>query len=137
MTLPPLHYLDDISTPEFIEPIVSFFFGKDPKLSDEYKKYPPYSEKRKNIIKKYGLKKAYFRNIFGLGITGFIVTLGPFITACLVGNTLVAFLSFLLGFGKVFFYIVGWKWGKEGKETVIGEWGRGILLGILFYILVT
>lgn len=126
MTMPPMMYLREISTPEKIDPFVSLFFGKDPKLTSTYK-----SGRVLPAIYAYGETKAYWRNVFGMSITGLIVTLGLAINLLLHGHPFLGILAALAGAGKSIPYMLGWSLFADAEPTVIGEWGRGILLGIL------
>ena len=133
MTIPPLQYLGNITTPEKIDPFVSLLFGQDPKLSEEYKSLPKGSLARMRVVERYGEGKAAHRNRFGLAITGLAVLLGPLVAALSVGNFYLATLAFILGAGKSAAYDIGW-WTDEKNGTEIGEWLRGCFLGIFVYM---
>ncbi len=103
------HYTQAISNrpPSPVEPIVRFFFGLD----------------------KGG---QYWRDFFGLTLTGLAVTIVPGILYGLVINPLAGLLLALSGAFKSIAYAIGWKF-KENyfgiEPTAIGE----ILTGIMTY----
>ena len=130
MSVPPLAYLGNITTPEKIDPFISLFFGEDPKLSIGYLTLPIENKlERTDIVKSYGINKAKNRNRFGLAVTGLIVLLGPFIAAVYMGNIFLTLLAMLCGACKFVGYDIGWAKFK-GQETEFGEVFRGLLLGL-------
>lgn len=110
--------------------VVRLFFGADPRTAVELK--PWRGEKWNNApqeikdslflkMQDYGLSKLYWRNIFGMCVTGSLVGLPAFILAILYGQA-VGVLFLLTGPIKAFSYMFAWNFYKT---TVTAEYING------------
>ncbi len=132
--------------PEFFDFIVSWFFGKDPRTSDEYKKWrgEKWSSAPQEIkdklhleLQTYGHGRLYRRCVFGMFVTGTLVGLPAFVVSIVFGKLYGAFFL-LTGIIKALSYIIGWEVFKstEPAEYMNGG-GRNALclIVILFAVL--
>lgn len=120
--------------PERVDPIVSFFFGRDPRTHEKYK-YLRGKEFSLNDIPHlreemalYGLRKLYWRNVFGMFVTGSLVGLFAFLVSIFFIPWYISALFLLTGPSKALAYMIGYKlW----KSTVAAEYINGGFRGVI------
>lgn len=121
--------------PEKIDPIVSFFFGKDPKTHPYTKR-----EERDLDLEIYGEDRFALRCLFGQMVLGLITFSGLLVISLLTGF-IGSFVTFLVGaiLYRTLPYIIDEKiHNKLGLEiNIIAEHVRGVLfiLPMLLYLL--
>lgn len=121
--------------------IARFIFGDDPRTNIKYIKYrnDGWSDAPQEIkdqiyleMQDYGLNKLYWRNVFGMFVTGSLVG----IPACIISisfGELYGLLFLLTGPAKAIAYMMGQKfWGNtEQAEFINGGLRNGICLAIV------
>jgi hypothetical protein len=122
--------------PEFFDFIVSRFFGNDPRASLKYKSFrnSPIEQQPKELLKldidQYGSKKLYWRNAFGMFITGSIVGIPSAVLLLIFGNVYGA-LFLLTGVVKSISYLFAWQYFRN---TVPAEYMNGAGRNVLCLI---
>jgi len=109
---------------EFIDPLVSLFFGKDPRVSHHH----PISQ---SAIKTYGLQKLKLRCFFGMCLTGLMVSLPLSMTALVLEQPLIAALLFLSGIGKGVAYQISHTFFNS--PTLFAEYLNGFQQGLFVF----
>jgi hypothetical protein len=133
--------------PEFFDFIVSWLFGKDPRTSDEYKKWrgDKWSSAPQEIKDKlhlemqaYGHGRLYRRCVFGMFVTGTLVGLPAALVAFLFGNLYGGFFL-LTGVVKSLAYIIGWEVFKDTApaEYINGGGRNALCLIVIIFALST
>lgn len=84
---------------EFVDPLVTRVFGEDPRVTNG-----PYSDV-KSLIEDYGFTKLRNRCLFGMALTGTMVTLIPALTTVAWGHPLIGLMIFISGPMKAFCYL--------------------------------
>lgn len=128
-------------SPESVDIINRMIFGKDPRTSNEYKKYRDdkwfkFSLKEQQKISKqinqdidiYGRKKLYYRNAFGMFLTGTLVGLPTGLYLLFNNYYLIGIIISMTGIVKSISYMIG-QFGKDKKIMNITEslkWGTAI-----------
>ena len=131
--------------PESFDFIVRLFFGEDPRTDNSYKNVrddnlsiiSPAYKSIKQYMEVYGMKKLYWRNVFGMGCTGFLVGLPAAILAIVFGAYLPATLFLLTGPIKSIAYMVGYKFWKatEPAEYINGGLRNVICMAVMLLLL--
>lgn len=125
--------------PEDWDFFVRPFFGTDPRTVEGWTELHSFEKVQR--LEAYGLRKLYFRCLFGLFISGATVSIG--LTGVLIyfGMYLqAAFAFFGFGLSKSLWYAFGWHFNfKVNSEldepTEWGELGAGVGAGIVLAIL--
>jgi len=114
--------------PQGVDPFVVLFFGSDPR-----------TERLKNYhhgIKQYGEIKLYWRNVFGMFVTGSLVGVPAFLVAMVFGQYAGA-LFLLTGVVKALAYMVGYKfWKKTEPAEYINGGGRNVICLLIIALVV-
>lgn len=115
--------------PEYFDFIVKPLFGQDPRSHRDYKPIRGMSlkegseqyEELHTRMKSYGINKLYWRNVFGMFITGALVGLPAAALGFIFAQPL-TYLFLLTGLVKSVAYIVGEKFfnGTEAAEYING-----------------
>lgn len=128
--------------PETLDFIVRLFFGTDPRSQDKYAEYftvhidghPPeiVNQIRSDSIK-YGMIKLYWRNVFGMFVTGSFLGLPAVILMSIFGAWIPAALFGLTGVAKAFAYMAGYAINgqTEPAEYINGALRNVICLAVL------
>lgn len=132
--------------PEFFDFVVRLFFNQDPRTAKKFTVWrnekwliAPQSIKDEVLkdMNAYGLKKLYWRCVFGMFVTGSIVGLPAFILAIYFEKSY-GTLFLLTGVVKSLSYMTAWKFFKntEAAEYMNGG-GRNALCSIVivFFLL--
>lgn len=116
--------------------IVRLLFGDDPRTNKKYIKYrddewvnaPRASKDQLHLrMKDYGLNKLYWRNVFGMFVTGSLVGLPAFILSMYFGEFAGA-LFLLTGVVKALAYMIGQKfWGSTEPAEYINGGLRNVI----------
>lgn len=120
--------------PEKLDAIVRLFFGDDPRTNEKYNyiRGKIFSEndipKLREEIAAYGLHKLYWRNVFGMVVTGSVVGLPAALLAILYGQWYAAALFSMTGVLKAIAYMLGWH---LRHSTVVAEYINGGLRGLI------
>lgn len=119
--------------PERVDFIVRLLFGDDPRAVmmvhlrgvDEGKLDPSDRFLIRTAMEKYGMKKLYARCVFGMALTGLLVTLP--LVVCLLASKLfiVGFLVFVAGLSKAAGYVIGYEIERHGLNKHFPEHLRG------------
>ena len=102
--------------PEKVDPIVTLFFGKDPRT------LPSLLQPTQNHLNNYGMTKLYWRCVFGMFVTGQLVGLPAMVLAIIFHAWIPALFFSLTGLAKAISYIISYKIWKntEGAEWING-----------------
>ena len=132
--------------PERLDFIVRLAFGDDPRTADKYAQWrgekwnsAPKSVRQavENDMHAYGYKRLYWRNVFGMFVTGSLVGLPCAIIAIVYGAYVDSLILALTGFAKAGGYIIAYaaytkgylkKLGKYlDHDTAMGEFLNGFM----------
>lgn len=121
--------------PEKLDFVVRLFFGKDPRTAPHLGLYRGVVQQTtaKKYMKEYGLKKLYYRCLFGLGVTGLAVGL-PMAGVCIwFGSYVAAGLYGSLALAKPLAYFIGNKffYTEDDAGSAAAEWINGGLRGLV------
>lgn len=124
-------------TYERIDPFVALFFGKDPRTDNKFMNLSGAAQTSalQAAMNDYGMNRLYWRCVFGMFCTGFLVGLPAAIIAFCFGAYLPAFFFILTGLVKALAYIIGYALFKntESAEYINGA-GRNVLcLAAIFW----
>lgn len=124
MTLP---YSEKIINAEDIDIIPTLFFGEDPRVSKTGHVILEEAVLGDKIYE-YGKKKLYWRNVFGMSISGLTVTLLSSILLLSEAFFTGAIILLLGGTAKSIAYVIGWKLKDNDEATELAEYLRGTFL---------
>lgn len=125
--------LPKYTKPEFFDFAVRPFFGADPR--NEYISGENSGIEYEKKIKEYGPKKLYWRNVFGMLITGTIVGLGAFVVCLAHGSFFYGLLFLMTGVIKAISYILGWELFKSTEQAEYINGGARTALCVAVLIL--
>lgn len=127
--------------PEWLDWIVNIFFGKDPRFFTSEGRCPT-EPLRKHKVESYGVKKLYWRGIFGMSLSGLFSTIP---VGIVTGNIFIGLCGALKGLA----YLCGRKLHPNvydgaakvriGKFTLVSdtEWGEfltgAFIWGVLYF----
>lgn len=120
--------------PEFFDFVVRPLFGEDPRTWYHNTAEPP------GVIQiqmdDYGMTKLYWRNVFGMFVTGTLVGLPSFVV-CMAFGASIGWLFLLTGFAKSVAYVVGYEvfYNTETAEYINGGLRNAICLLVILYTL--
>lgn len=117
---------------ERLDFIVKWIFGKDWREN-----YPEGHKFTKSETEKYNneiRKKLYWRNVFGMFLTGSLVGLPSGLIMLAIGQYIPAMLFFSTGIAKAFAYMVGNL--LVTQETVFAEYTNGALRNLICLIVI-
>ncbi len=116
--------------PERLDFIVRLFFGSDPRTDKALKLKPKATIK--GAMDRYGMKKLYWRCVFGMFVTGSLVGIPAFIIAVCFGQWFGG-LFLLTGVVKSIAYMIGYRfWGStEPAEYINGGLRNVICLSVI------
>jgi hypothetical protein len=124
-------------TYERVDPFVSLFFGKDPRTDKKHNQLTGAVQisSVQKAMNDYGLRRLYWRNVFGMFCTGFLVGLPAAVIALSFSAHIPAALFFLTGFVKSAAYVIGHAVSKntESAEYINGAGRNAICLGVIFW----
>lgn len=122
--------------PEKFDFIVRMAFGPDPRSNTAFSGFPPMYAPIEDAMKAYGLKKLYWRCVFGMFVTGTLVGIPAFVIAAAFGK-LYGVLFLLTGVVKAISYMIGWQFFKstEPAEYINGGARNAVCLAVIFYAL--
>lgn len=117
-------------TKERVDPFVSLFFGKDPRTDERFRSLSGAAQTNaiRSAMNDYGMKKLYWRCVFGMFTTGTLVGV-PALVICLSFGAIIPAICFALtGVVKALAYMAGYKFFKntESAEYMNGA-GRNVL----------
>lgn len=136
---------------ERLDFLVRPFFGADPRANKKYKAYrgSKWNSAPKSIrvqveadMHAYGYTKLYWRNVFGMFVTGSLVGIPTAILAVVYGAYIDSIFIACTGFAKSFAYMAGYFMYKKGwlqnlsttkigkylnHDTAMGEYLNGVL----------
>ena len=117
-----------------VDPFIKLFFGADPRTSIKFKKMS--GAARISTITKYGKRKLYWRNVFGMFLTGTLVGLPAFIISMCFGQWWGS-LFLLTGVVKALAYMTGFLFWKstEPAEYINGGLRNIICLSVIAMVL--
>lgn len=116
-------------SPERFDFVVRWVFGEDPRTSEAFKKMG--QDRREKAVEAYGMTRLYWRNVFGMFITGSLVGIPAFVLTMVFGKLYGVFFL-LTGVVKALAYMIAWKFFKstEPAEYINGG-GRGLITFIV------
>lgn len=112
---------------ERVDFIVKWVFGKD--WRENYPQSHKFTEAETQKYYSEIYKKLYWRNVFGMFLTGSLVGLPSGLLMIVVGEIIPAMLFFMTGVAKAASYMVGNLVGKQ--ETVFAEYMNGALRNVI------
>ena len=131
--------------PERFDFIVRWFFGTDPRTQEKYSVYrddawrsasASIQHRIDHDMMDYGLNKLYWRNVFGMFVTGSLVGIPAFIISMCFGQWIGA-VFLLTGVVKSIAYMVGYRLysNTESSEYINGGLRNVICLCVMGFIL--
>jgi len=123
---------------ERVDFIVKWIFGKD--WRENYSKKHKFTKEETEKYYSEIRKKLYWRNVFGMFLTGSLVGLPSGFIMLAIGQYIPAMLFFSTGIAKALAYMAGNLLGDFVQETVFAEYTNGALrnficLVVIFYYL--
>lgn len=128
------YFLDRIlrgqkETAENTEPLVKLFFGPDWRV--QFSKDHVFTDKEEAYYFSSVYPRLYWRNVFGMFVTGALVGLPATILSVVFGQWLVALLFLLTGPAKAVAYMIGYRFSPGKWDTVVGEYVNGCLRAVI------
>lgn len=129
-------------SPERVDFIVRLFFGEDPRTSDDYElvrgekwsqALPYHKIQLAREMEAYGMRKLYWRCVFGMFITGFVYGLPAAILAAMFGHWFAAAMFASTGIAKALAYMIGYA---LFKNTESAEWMNGTFRAALALVVI-
>ena len=114
--------------PEKADFIVRLFFGEDPRTADRFKHLRgswPKDQDRidiANAMNSYGMNKLYWRNVYGMAVTGSLVGLPAAILAIVYGAYFAAIPLALTGAAKAGGYVIAYWLYQKGLLSRLGKY---------------
>lgn len=120
-------------TKERVDIIVRLFFGKDPR-THEFLRFEP-KEDIQDYMTKYGIRKLYWRSVFGMFCTGFLVGLPAAILAFVFHEPLIGLVFLQTGTVKALAYVLGYELFKNTESAEYLNGGMRNALCVIAYLL--
>jgi len=117
--------VEKYTDPQGVDPLVRLFFGKDPRTKHQ--------ANYRLAMLDYGMTKLYWRNAFGMFVTGSLVGIPAFVLSTAFGQP-AGFLFLATGLVKSLAYMVG---DKVWKNTESAEYINGGLRNLICLIVIS
>lgn len=129
---------------ERVDPIVRLLFGKDPRTDTKFANMPKAEQviSMRGEMEVYGMTRLYWRNVFGMFVTGSLVGLPAAIISVCFGQYQCAAIFACTGIAKAIAYVIGYRFfvkkenpsGTEAAEYINGGLRNVICLAVILLV---